>query len=222
MPGCSWTAIQALAARWLPPLICDQLTLPKAAPLDSRNARRFASHPADTAAPPSLSSRPPPAYQHQTPSPLAASGDWASRGVLWLQHSHTLIVPATYQPGTVLHRAQPDAARFTTGSACGRSGQVHPACPVLHTPMLALGRLLPCLRGLCPLALPGSPDYPSPFPPPRARGGRGSAPPYPAPLGGFVGGRAGPPIFYGHPAGACLGSVVPGVPPSTALTPQHA
>lgn len=35
LPGCSWTAIQALAARWLPPLICDQLTLPKAAPLDS-------------------------------------------------------------------------------------------------------------------------------------------------------------------------------------------
>ena len=39
LPGCSWTAIQALAARLLPPLICDQLTLPKAAPLTPLQAR---------------------------------------------------------------------------------------------------------------------------------------------------------------------------------------
>lgn len=127
--------------------------------------------------------------------------------------------PARSPRGSSLRHHQPCAAPFTTRFACGGSGSVALSGLSLHAPMLALGRLLPCLRGLCPLALPGSPDYPTPFPPPRARGGRGSAPPYPAPLGGFVGGRAGPPIFYGHPPGACLGSVVPGVPPSTALTP---
>lgn len=142
---------------------------------------------------------PPISIRHPRCSQLRATelgGGWCS---------YVIRAPPHHPPGntrarfcvddSLTRRLVPHAKRVRAPARCRR---LAPRCSLLSLP---LGRLLPRHRGLRPLAGPGYPDYHPPSYRLRLAGREGSAPLYPETQGWSVGGRAGPPIIYGHPVG---------------------